>query len=99
MEQCRILQMPDVEDVAVQQWKCCNMVQSFTQFPKKPVRQYAHETGDSRTTVYLVLWHQNLKLCAPGLHHAMNEDDPDHLMEFYEWFLHSDERQCFPGNF
>jgi hypothetical protein len=29
----------------------------------------------------------------------MKEDDPDHLMEFCEWFLHMcDERECFSGN-
>ena len=37
--------------------------------------------------------------CAPGLLHAMNDDDADHLMEFCEWILHMyGERECFSGN-
>ncbi|KAJ4439897.1 hypothetical protein ANN_08026 [Periplaneta americana] len=72
------------------------VIQAFAQSPNKSMRQCSREICMSRSSVHRILRSQKWKPYIPRLLHALNEDDPDRLLEFCEWFLNMcDEREDF----
>lgn len=74
----RVSTSPDISD---------EILDRFTQSPRKSIRQCSRETGISRASVQRILKQAQWKCYIPTLLHAMNEDDPDRRLEFCEWLL------------
>ncbi|XP_076308728.1 uncharacterized protein LOC143224177 [Tachypleus tridentatus] len=74
------------------------LLKSLHRSPRKSVRQIARETGIPKSSVHRMLKRIHWKSFFPALVHALNEDDPDQRVEFYEWYLvKSAEDAQFPN--
>jgi hypothetical protein len=62
---------------------------AFAQNPKLSQRRASLELGISRTSLQRLMQDLNLKPYKTRLLQALNEDNPDRLMEFCEWLLDS----------
>jgi len=60
--------------------------ESFTTSPRTAATHCACQTGVSSTSVRRILKAVKWKVYIPRLLHAINDDDPDHRMQFCEWF-------------
>jgi hypothetical protein len=64
------------------------VLRQFTHSPQKSPKQCARETGVSRSSEQRILKSAKWKVYIPRLLHAMNDDDPDHRVQYCEWFQH-----------
>jgi len=62
------------------------VLERFTTSTLKSATQCVRETGVSGTSVRRILKAFKWKVYIPRLLHAINDDDPDHQMQFCEWF-------------
>ena len=63
---------------------------------KKYLRQWSREFGIEKSSVHRILRAQDWKPYIPKLVRALNEDNPDRRLQFWEWFLHKcHEREDF----
>jgi len=61
-------------------------LERFTMSPRKSATQCARETGVSSTSVRRILKAFKWNVYIPRVLHTINDDDPDHWMQFCEWF-------------
>ncbi|XP_076305614.1 uncharacterized protein LOC143222676 [Tachypleus tridentatus] len=74
------------------------MLENLHRSPRKSIRQTDRETGIPKSSVHRMLKRIHWKSFIPALVHALNEDDLDQRVEFYEWYLvKSAEDAQFPN--
>ena len=62
------------------------VLERFTTSPRKSATQCACDTVVSSTSVQRIMKAFKWKVYIPRLLHAINDNDPDHQMQFCEWF-------------
>jgi hypothetical protein len=62
------------------------VLEQFTHSPHKSTKQWARETGVSRTSIRRILKTARWKVFIQRLLHALNEDNPDQRVQYCEWF-------------
>ncbi|GFT46412.1 uncharacterized protein NPIL_404991 [Nephila pilipes] len=59
----------------------------FQRSPRKSLRQVSREVGISKSSVHRIMKRCQWRSYIPRLVHALNDDDPDRRVQYYEWYL------------